>query len=111
MFCKICGQKLNDDSNFCTHCGSPVKKVVYTIEPKKNNPFCIVGFILSIVGRFTFTLSFIFSITGIVFSAIGMKEAKKRNEKMGLGIAGLVIGIAFFVIILPLLLLALIFPV
>ena len=32
MFCKACGRKIDDDSEFCTYCGSPVEKKTETLE-------------------------------------------------------------------------------
>jgi hypothetical protein len=53
-------------------------------NPKK--PFSVTGFILSILGLFSFPF-FILSIMGIMFSSIGISK-----EKNGLATAGLVIS-------------------
>ena len=53
------------------------------------NGMCIAGFVLS----------FFISILGLIFSAIGMKQADERNESgKGLATAGLVISIVFLAI-------------
>ena len=53
---------------------------------QKINGMCIAGFVLSLF----------FSILGLIFSAIGMKQADERGEGgKGLAIAGLVISIVF----------------
>lgn len=49
----------------------------------------IVGSFIPIVCYFTFVLS----ILGIIFGAIGMKKAKEAGGSKGLAIAGLVLGI------------------
>lgn len=32
MFCKVCGRKIDDDSEFCTYCGSPVERETEMVE-------------------------------------------------------------------------------
>ena len=57
----------------------------------KTNGMAITGFVVSLIGC---------SILGIIFSAIGMNQTKKDPTQggRGLAIAGLVIGIVWFVI-------------
>ena len=56
---------------------------------RKINGMCIAGFVLS----------FFVSILGLIFSAIGMKQADERDEDgKGLATAGLVISIVFLAI-------------
>lgn len=45
MFCKACGRKIDDDSEFCTYCGSPVKKkteILETVSEKKKGKTGVV---------------------------------------------------------------------
>ena len=132
MFCKSCGASLPDGAKFCTACGAPVipDAPVLTPDPAPTRaepildmpeptapvyaapeaivPQNIVDSILTwgIVGL---VCSFVFSILGIVFSAIAMSKSKRCLNEYGYlpqqaktgrtcGIVGLVLGIIFTVI-------------
>ncbi len=61
-------------------------------EEKPFSGFAITGFVLSICGIFFI----LFSILGIIFSALALKNIKEGKKKgKGLAIAGLVMGIVF----------------
>jgi peptidyl-prolyl cis-trans isomerase B (cyclophilin B) len=63
----------------------------YAPGPQKTNTMAILGLIFA----------FVFSPLGIVFSAIGLSQIKKRREGgRGLAIAGLILSIVFFLITL-----------
>lgn len=70
-----------------------------------NNPFALTGFILSLVSL-TFGLcccyGLPFSVTGIIFSAVGLVQIRKQPERFsgrGLAIAGIVLGIISLVLV------------
>lgn len=45
MFCKVCGKKIDDDSEFCTYCGTPVEKErerLETVSEKKKGKTGVV---------------------------------------------------------------------
>lgn len=45
MFCKACGRKIDDDSEFCTYCGNPVEKkieILETVSEKKKRKTGVV---------------------------------------------------------------------
>lgn len=54
------------------------------MENKKNSGLGIAGFVLSLIGCGSFF--------GVIFSIISLATSKKNNTKIGLPIAGLVIG-------------------
>ena len=65
----------------------------YAPGPQKTNTMAILGLIFA----------FVFSPLGIVFSAIGLSQIKKRREGgRGLAIAGLIVSIVFLLISLVL---------
>lgn len=116
MYCKNCGNSINDNAVACPNCGvqvgelkpSPTEQTANA--PQKGNAVGIVGFVLSLVGALFWIIALIPStasnalmwiailldIAGIVCSAIGRKHAKKENASFGgLSLAGLIVGIVF----------------
>ncbi len=96
MYCKNCGNQIDDNAYVCTHCGAPTGKqeqeqqfVQQTQQQapapqKTENTVAIVGFVFA----------FIMPLIGLICSAIGLKNANKNNgDHRGLAIAGLVISI------------------
>ena len=70
----------------------PARAVVYDTMPMKNNNMAIVGMILgifSLLGCWVPVWNLIFSIGGIVSSAIGLA----RKQRSGMAIGGLVASI------------------
>lgn len=56
MYCRNCGNKLNENSKFCTNCGSPINNVVQPQQVQKQTPkilkflpFIIIGVVLLII--------------------------------------------------------------
>ncbi len=53
MFCYSCGQEIDKNAQFCTHCGAPAAGNVNAVSNKKDGPsfgFAILGFFLPVVG-------------------------------------------------------------
>ncbi|MBQ8749964.1 MAG: TM2 domain-containing protein [Clostridia bacterium] len=48
MFCKNCGQEINDNADICIHCGKAVKEVPAT-TPKEEVPLTKKGWFLAII--------------------------------------------------------------
>jgi membrane protease YdiL (CAAX protease family) len=118
MFCTNCGKEIPNNVDKCPFCGTKIENTVpqqinigkpaqpIEQENMKTNAFCLVGFICSLA----FALGFIgaalphtdyyifgasvFTLLGLVFSIMGMVQAKKKHQKgFGLGLAGLILSI------------------
>ncbi len=94
MFCKFCGQEIDEHAVICPKCGrvlnssgipqqQPQYQYQYAAPSPKTNTLAIVGFILS----------FIVPIVGLILSIIGKKQIKATGEGgNGLATAGIVIS-------------------
>lgn len=89
IYCKKCGKKIPDDSQFCQHCGEKLEyeKIEYESNTalKEKNTGAIVGFIFAFIPYFTF-IGFIISLSSLI-SAKNYKE-----QRTGLAIAGVIIS-------------------
>lgn len=107
MFCKNCGQEINDNAVICVHCGVAVTPAAVFSQPaesgaSKFNVCALLGFIFSIVGLVVdnsllfsdvnFSLFYALTIAGLVLSIIGAVKSKKLQNGKGFGIAGIVIS-------------------
>lgn len=99
MFCKNCGNQLNDEAVVCPHCGVQVGKV--KSASNDGNDIALVGLILFFLGM---------CVIGLVCSVIGYKQTvKSGSENKGVAVAGIVlnslllgacvIGIGIFILI------------
>ena len=125
MYCKNCGYKLGDGSEFCPNCGKKVelttsesfsaekdanvKSVVVSGEngrerpvnaekPKGVNGLAIAGFVISLLSLGLGYYYAIASVLGLVLSAVAVGTRKKYSSCNGLAVAGLIIGIISTVI-------------
>ena len=81
MYCRNCGQQIDDLAVMCVHCGAEVKR---DRPVQKTNTLAIVGFILSVF----------IPIAGLICSIMGLKKVDDCGGKgKGLAIAGIVISI------------------
>ena len=87
-FCKYCGAELTDDAAVCNRCGRNVAES-RPVEDRSQNKLGIAGFVLSF---------FFIQPLALIFSIIGLAVGKKHNDKVGLAIAGLVMGIISMII-------------
>ena len=89
MFCKNCGQVVDEKANYCKECGA---KIELEGGKKKTSGFSIAGFVLSLAG-----LAFsgiVCGVLAIIFSSIGLYEtAKKQYNGKKFAISGLIVGI------------------
>lgn len=94
MFCKNCGQEIDDKAVVCPHCGVAVSSTGPAPVPAQpvyddSNPLAVAGFVLS----------FFIAIAGLICSIIGLTKANKEGRKYkGLAIAGIIISIASIVL-------------
>ncbi len=99
MYCKHCGNQIDNNSSFCSLCGKKILETnnetstqpyqtMETTNIKKENPAQSI----SIIG---FILSFFISIAGLIVSAVALKKysSQENQEGRGLAVAGLVISI------------------
>lgn len=88
MFCKNCGNQLNDNAVICPNCGVPVNNSNLQNNrmqsgQTESNTVAIVGFIFA----------FFFPLVGLICSIIGLNNCNKTNApNRGLAIAGIVIS-------------------
>ena len=92
MYCKKCGQQLDDHATACYNCGAPTDTKNSQSQPvegaRPTNAVAIVGFVMS----------FLVPIVGLICSIIGMRKANKEGlGQRKLAIAGLVISIVSMV--------------
>lgn len=101
-YCLGCGAENKDDAAVCEKCGKPFDQatasasqqtVVYTQAPaeKGNSGLCIAGFVLALLG---------FNLIAFILSLIGVINGKKNGEKVGLGIAGIVLSCLWVVVLI-----------
>lgn len=85
MFCKNCGNTVNDKAIVCLHCGVQLNELQKNNSKDNGNILAIVGFVLS----------FFIAIAGLVCSLIGYNKAvKEGTEHKGLALAGIIISIS-----------------
>lgn len=84
MYCKNCGQEIDDNADYCIHCGSAVRKdTVSSGSGSGSNSIAIVGFVFA----------FIIPLVGLICSILGLKKSHECGGKgKGLAIAGIVIS-------------------
>lgn len=87
-YCRSCGAELVDEAAICPKCGVAVES---TVEQRSQNKLGIAGFVLSL-----FWVQFL----GFIFSLIGVIVGKKKNHKISLAVAGLVISCIEILIII-----------
>lgn len=97
MFCKNCGQEIDDKADVCVHCGVKVSKEAEVVNTRKVNVLGIIGFVVALLSLWLSTYYCIASIVGIILSAVAMGMSKKYRLN-GFAIAGLVISIVSLLI-------------
>ena len=113
MYCKYCGNNIDENSKFCSNCGANIEAEpvgntssesspyysapdqsqyanytpTYSQNPNEGQSLAIAGFVCSLVS--IFCCSIILGIIGIVLSNM----AKSKGYTGGLATAGIVMGI------------------
>ncbi len=82
MYCRNCGQEINDNAVICPHCGVLVNDTALQTK-QETNSLALVGFILS----------FFTGLVGLILSCIGLSRSKRMNgDGRGFAIAGIIIS-------------------
>lgn len=99
-YCSGCGAENPDGALNCERCGKPFAQtaqqpqtVVYVQNPTNNgtNGLCIAGFVLALLG---------FNLIAFILSLVGVINGKKNGEKVGLGIAGIVLSCLWMIVLI-----------
>ncbi len=99
MYCKKCGQEINENAIICPHCGVATDNMSKTAPvPAQKNTIALVGFILS----------FFVPMVGLILSIIGYQNVKKP-EYAGDGRSFAVAGIAISAVYLGIALICVVF--
>ncbi|MCH5152790.1 MAG: zinc ribbon domain-containing protein [Clostridiales bacterium] len=89
-YCKSCGAELVDEAVVCPKCGVATGAV--QAEPKQNT-VGIVGLVLCF---------FAGSLIAFIVSLVGYIQGKKKGEKVGCALAGIIVSVVEFVLIIVL---------
>jgi len=99
MFCKKCGQEINDNAVICPHCGVATDNYMKPANPsstnggQKLNGLALAGMICAIVGIIGGDYLFcIPSIVGLILSIVGMVKVKELKSGYGFALAGIIVG-------------------
>ena len=107
-YCKYCGAELDDDAIICSKCGKNLnEQTTQTIivqapaaEPEaKKNGCGVAGFVIGLISLVfcwlaIFLVYYVIPVPFIAFvlSLVGIIVGKKKQQKIGLGIAGLILS-------------------
>lgn len=88
-YCIFCGEKIEEDSEFCPNCGAKQERITVTneeINASNNNDASNLSIIALI-------FAFVFPIVGLILGIIGMSKAKNMSGKgYGLSLAAVIIA-------------------
>lgn len=83
MYCKNCGNSIDNNAIVCPHCGVQVGSLRPKSSEDKSNTIAIVGFVLS----------FFIAVAGLICSIIGYRKAVQENrDYKNLSFAGIIIS-------------------
>jgi hypothetical protein len=84
--------------------GFPQQQPYQYVQVRPSNGFAVAAMVLGIVGAvfglipLTAPVAFICGLLGVIFGLIGISRARKVGVGMGMGVAGLVLGIVAVVL-------------
>ena len=82
MFCKYCGNEINEKAIVCPNCGVAVNNTICHSSEQKTNVLAIVGLIMA----------FFMPIAGLICSIIGYKKAEEYSDNSKpMALAGIII--------------------
>ena len=99
MYCKHCGNIINDETKFCPNCGGKQMEKNSTVEPPmpvenkpSSNAFAIVGFVISLISLLLNFLGLV-GIAAVIVSVLGLIKVDAYNgHGKSMSIVGIVIG-------------------
>jgi uncharacterized paraquat-inducible protein A len=111
-FCSHCGERVDPEDAVCPHCGEELPERVRPREPVTSG-FAITSLVLgiaSVLGVFCCSVGGLLGIPAIVVGVIGLKKISDSEGDLkgaglakggiGTGIAGLLLAVAMFVMML-----------
>ena len=94
-YCSECGNEVRENEVFCSNCGCR-KISEYSNISKKKSGIGTVSLVISIISLITCGFT---SIISLILGIVGVVSAKKKNDRDGLALAGLIISAIQFVFI------------
>lgn len=94
MNCNNCGKSIPEGSESCPYCGTTQNAVYEEYEEKRNSPFAVASFVVSMIGILIFAV--ICGPVSMVLAGMAFYNFDKYGDKFkgkGLMIAGFIIGI------------------
>ena len=94
MFCKYCGNEINEKAIVCPNCGVVVNNTICHSSEQKTNVLAIVGLIMA----------FFMPIAGLICSIIGYKKAGEYSDNSkpmalaGITISSIIMGIILIIL-------------
>ena len=94
MFCKYCGNEINEKAIVCPNCGVAVNNTICHSSEQKTNVLAIVGLIMA----------YFMPIAGLICSIIGYKKAGEYSDNSkpmalaGIIISSIITGIIFIIL-------------
>lgn len=115
MYCKHCGNQIDNGAKFCSSCGAkvsedeevspfdlppsaPYRQSYYSPPPPPPPPAQNDSTNENMIAVIGFVLSFFISVAGLVCSIIGYQNAQKGGKYKGFAIAGIAVSITSIVI-------------
>ncbi len=92
--CRYCGKTVEDNAQFCPHCGAALGTYASTTVQSTPPTLCT----MALIG---FILSFFIPIAGLIVSIIGKSQIKKSNGALngnGFALAGIIISAVSMII-------------
>ena len=91
MFCKNCGSEINDNSSFCSSCGSPVEPIITKTqaEPKKAESKALIGALCG----------FFLGIIGLIIGICLFNNPEERNSFIKGWAIALVVGVVASIVL------------
>ena len=102
MYCIKCGNKIKDESKYCTKCGSSLD--IDKVEKQKADGKAVASLIFGFVTLFlSFTLSiliFPFALLGLILGIVSKTKCSEKTAGIVINIISMVISVVVFIILI-----------